>query len=165
MNQITKKLAELRLLVYPSRAVPQVFKVFLADGFAFLNFQIVQYDPVAIAPLGVVCDRIDGRKIRLLTSDGSEPSTPGEEIEAIELVGPGRVGSAPVNAINGKGSFSAEVERIERNEEGGFWYVYQFNKFKLLKQRQAALEASGAAESGGTNLPKVVSTLPYSWQL
>lgn len=129
----------------------------------FRPFQLVQYDPIAVAPVGVVCDRIDGRKIRLLTSDGSEASTSDHEVEVIELVGPGRVGSAPVNAINGKGSFAGEVERIERNEEGGFWYVYQYNKYKLLKQRQAAQEAQKAAAGNGAQ-PKVVSTLPYSWQ-
>ncbi|CAI5953643.1 unnamed protein product [Closterium sp. NIES-64] len=102
--------------------------------------QILQYDPDLRAPIGIVCDAVNGRSIRLVAegrvgdgngganSRGRKGEVP--VLEAVELHPTEESKWLAVSSRRTKGSF--EFERIERNEEGGFWRVFQLNKWRVV---------------------------------
>ncbi|CAI7770825.1 unnamed protein product [Closterium sp. NIES-53] len=116
--------------------------------------QILQYDPDLRAPIGIVCDAVNGRSIRLVAegrvgdgngganSRGRKGEVP--VLEAVELHPTEESKWLAVSLRRTKGSF--EFERIERNEEGEFWRVFQLNKWRVRLAKEAA-EAAAKAEA------------------
>eukprot|EP00897_Mesotaenium_endlicherianum_P001047 jgi/Mesen1/10943/ME000956S10323 len=101
--------------------------------------QLIQYDRFTRAPIGVVCEAINGRDVDFITSEGSD------FVEAIEL-------KPTLRSKNFKrrGRFKGgvEFERIDRNEVGGFWQIYQINKWHIRraeKLKEGQLAAASAA--------------------
>lgn len=96
---------------------------------------LVEYNVASRAPIGVVFLSIeDGEEVVLLdragapivaqgTNDGD-----GEAVAAVEL----------------RDQSGRVTQRVDRNQEGGFFQVFQQNKWRLRKQREAAARAAAA---------------------
>lgn len=104
---------------------------------AFNSNQLIEYDASTRAPIGIICEGVNGREIRLIEDkDGV--------LNAIELYP-----TSTSETFNGKKGLkgNTEFQRISRNKEGGFWQVFQVNKWYLKKAKEAA-EAAMAAIAG-----------------
>lgn len=121
---------------------------FPAGGDVLLALQdglLVEYDLRSRAPVGLVA------KLPTMTEGGyGGPSTPAEA--AVRLLD---ASGAPVDPL-GDGSEAAEVviyaadgsevERVPRNDAGGFYQIFQPNKWRAKKEKEAA-ERRAAADA------------------
>lgn len=106
--------------------------------------QLVEYDQATHAPTGVVCDAVNGRDVRFDVG-GAE----GGAVAAVELVPSDESKAYEQRILNGLDMHgSLAFERIERNAQGGFWRVYQANKWH--GRRRAFLERAAAAQVAAT---------------
>jgi len=91
---------------------------------------LVEYDAATRAPMGLVTRVPDGAEVLLRDAAGRPGSAPdGSDVAEV----------AVANANTGP-------EVYPRNEHGGFWRVYQPNKWRLRKMKEAA-EREAAAEA------------------
>lgn len=89
---------------------------------------LVEYSASLQAPMGAACLDTAQRTLRIVDSDGKEvPDEDASAAAALELVD----------------TVSSEVERIERNERGSFFRIFQPNKWRMKKEKEAAM-AQGA---------------------
>eukprot|EP00898_Chlorokybus_atmophyticus_P003927 jgi/Chlat1/4535/Chrsp29S08895 len=84
---------------------------------------LVEYNTRWRAPIGVVAKGVEHARVRLLDSAGEEV-TVGDGSEAVV---------AEITREDGS------VERVERNDRGGFFKVFQPNKWRLKLQQKEAL--------------------------
>lgn len=99
---------------------------------------IVEYDVQTMAPIGAVCLGVEeGSRVRLVDAAGAEVDAvhgDGANAVALEVLDPG----------NGE-----VVQRVERNQQGGFFVVFQPNKWRLRKAKEAAEAAAASKEAVG----------------
>ena len=106
--------------------------------------QLVEYDYDTHAPVGIVCDAVDGRAVRLVLGGagrgGEEGGEEEQSVVAVEL--------CPRGAFDAEG----EVVRIERSPMGWLSQVYQVNKWKrkMEEKARAAAEAAAAAATAAS---------------
>eukprot|EP00884_Botryococcus_braunii_P003091 jgi/Botrbrau1/12783/Bobra.117_1s0002.1 len=105
---------------------------------ALQGSMLVEYDAFHQAPIGVVfLDVGDEEEVRLVDAEGRmvpDPATPeedGSRAVAVELLSPS--GTA--------------LKRVERNAAGGFFAIFQQNKWRLKKAKEAAAKKAAAAKS------------------
>jgi 3',5'-cyclic AMP phosphodiesterase CpdA len=117
---------------------------FPAGGDVLLALQdglLVEYDLRSRAPVGLVAklpaeaEEEEGGaatpRVQLLAADGSPVDPLGDGADAAVAVIYGADGS--------------EVERVARNEQGGFFRIFQPNKWRLKKEKEAAEKRAEAA--------------------
>jgi hypothetical protein len=150
----------------PQQQQPRRAKWFVAGPGVLLAQQdglLVQYDAATRSPVGLVTkdaegERVEGcvrfraerasgekclitqrttntlllgKTVTLVTADGGAPrAADGSDVAAVLL------------ARDGEG----EVERFERNEFGGFFTIYQHNKWVARKKAEAEAAAAAAAQ-------------------
>jgi 3',5'-cyclic AMP phosphodiesterase CpdA len=113
---------------------------FPAGGDVLLALQdglLVEYDLRSRAPIGLVA-KVPGASegggddaaVRLLDAAGApvDPLGDGAEAAVVVICGPD----------------GAEVERVPRNDAGGFYRIFQPNKWRLKKEQEAAAAAAAA---------------------
>eukprot|EP01026_Neomeris_dumetosa_P064974 TRINITY_DN6220_c0_g1_i9.p1 TRINITY_DN6220_c0_g1~~TRINITY_DN6220_c0_g1_i9.p1 ORF type:complete len:477 (+),score=54.31 TRINITY_DN6220_c0_g1_i9:74-1504(+) len=93
---------------------------------ALQSNMLIEYDMRTFSPVGAACLDVGERDVVLVDSEGlivDSLKSSGEEVVAVELR-----------------TSSGEVERIERNNEGAFYKIYQPNKW-IKKQAQKLQES------------------------
>uniref|UniRef100_A0A061QWZ0 Calcineurin-like phosphoesterase n=1 Tax=Tetraselmis sp. GSL018 TaxID=582737 RepID=A0A061QWZ0_9CHLO len=97
---------------------------------AHQNGMIVEYSASLRSAVGVVCLDTAGRQVRMVDEQGNKVSDEGAAAAtAVELIDEG----------------SGETERITRNHQGTFFQIFQPNKWRLRKAKQAAVMATAMA--------------------
>lgn len=86
---------------------------------------LVEYDPEMQSPIGVVTLDLKERQVRLVDAAGAT-------VAAVEGDGAGSLEAVAVELVDASGG----VERIERNERGGFFRVFQPNKWRAKKEKE-----------------------------
>lgn len=104
---------------------------------------IVQYDSRTMAAVGLVCASLpEGAHVSLVDAAGAP-------VDGVATDG----SAAAALVVRAGGPGGAEVDRVERNAEGGFFRVFQTNKWAVRKAREAAEAAAAAAAGGGQPAP------------
>ena len=106
---------------------------FNAGAESMLSLQdglLIEYDAICMAPIGgVFLDVPETCFIRLVDANG-------DEIDAVNTDGSAAVAVEMVDRDAG-----AVVERVEKNNEGRFFQIFQPNKWRLRKQKEAEAKA------------------------
>jgi len=90
---------------------------------AHQNNMLVEYHDSLCAPVGVVCLDTRNKRIRMIGADGDEVS----DVRADHAV-----------AVEFADLLTGEIERVPRNDANSFYRIYQPNKWRIRKQREAA---------------------------
>ncbi|EIE19713.1 Metallo-dependent phosphatase [Coccomyxa subellipsoidea C-169] len=97
---------------------------------------LVEYNIASRAPVGVVFLSIE---------EGEEVVFVDEAGGVVSIAGPTDSVGETVAAVELRDPSGHVTQRVERNLEGGFFQVFQQNKWRLRKQREAAAQAAAAA--------------------
>ena len=88
------------------------------------------------SPIGVVCEAVNKREVKLVTAQRHLAHSADCHVACIEL--------HPTDgseAMEGSGEFKkggTGFQNIPKNEAGGFWQIYQLNRWLLVRERAAA---------------------------
>lgn len=95
----------------------------------------------------MVCDAVNQREVYLLTASGQLAGSTDCQVACIELRP-----TAESDSLEGSGSAKGrtDFQKLPRNEAGGFWQVYQPNRWRVVKERAAADAAMAAAALGAS---------------
>lgn len=100
---------------------------------------LVEYDMEMAAAVGVVAKAPEGTTVRMLDVRGN-PSTSetGSDVAFVEV-------TSPVAAEDGSATSTLQTKRYERNAAGGFYQIFQPNKWRLKQEKKKAEAAAAAA--------------------
>lgn len=102
--------------------------------------QLVQYDAVTRAPVGLVTDGVNRREVKLVLGappPGAPPVEGDSAVEvvvAVELLPTEETLLWAASQVKLKGGVEKEVH--PRNAQGGFWKVFQKNQWQRYRDRQ-----------------------------
>jgi hypothetical protein len=106
------------------------------------NKHIVACDLLTTATAWVLAVCPAGRQVSVVTAAGSQPKADdGSDVVAVLLVDPA----------------SQEVTRLERNEAGSFYRIFQANKW-VARKKQEREEAEAAAAAAAAEAQQLVSS-------
>jgi hypothetical protein len=98
---------------------------------------VIEYDVASMSPVGAACLGVpDGASVRLVDAAGA----------MVDCVGTDGGAAVAVEVVDG--SSGEVVQRVGRNPEGGFYQIFQINKWRARKAKEAAREAAARAAEG-----------------
>uniref|UniRef100_A0A383VZZ7 Calcineurin-like phosphoesterase domain-containing protein n=1 Tax=Tetradesmus obliquus TaxID=3088 RepID=A0A383VZZ7_TETOB len=103
---------------------------------------LVEYDVEMRAPVGIVAF-LEGRRVSLVTAAGTQPvADDGSDVAAVLLTD----------------SANPEVTRLERNEAGSFYRIFQANKWVARKKKEREEAAAAAAAAAAAQAQQLVGS-------